>query len=149
MEQILVKPDPFEGNICTDETCQPNTNSKNRISCRRNYVGYEIKCRICHWDGGSELNSISKGTPYFGEIGENMHTRMKSHESKFRSKTSRIREGSAFYIHMMNEHPDTELQGKPIDAFFEINILKVYQKVLTRLVDEGTNLNSHEGPVLN
>ena len=120
-----------------------------RICCCRNNVGYEIKCRICHWDGGSELNSISKGTPYFGEIGENMHTRMKSHESKFRSKTSRIREGSAFYIHMMNEHPDTELQGKPIDAFLEINILKAYQKVLTRLVDEGTNLNSHEGPVLN
>ena len=50
---------------------------------------------------------------------------------------------------MMNEHPDTELDGKPVDTFFEINILKAYQKVLTRLVDGGTNLNSHVGPILN
>ena len=78
-----------------------------------------------------------------------MHTRMKSHKSKFRSKTLKVREGSAFYIHMVNEHPDTELEGKSIDIFFEVKILKAYQKVLTRLVDEGTNLNCHEGPVLN
>ena len=93
--------------------------------------------------------SNSKGASYFGETGENMHTRTKSHESKFRSKTLKVREGSAFYIHMVNEHPDTPLEGKPIDTFFEVNILKAYQKVFTRLVDEGTHLNSHEGPVLN
>ena len=27
--------------------------------------------------------------------------------------------------------------------------MKAYQKVLTRLVDEGTNFNSHNGPILN
>ena len=78
-----------------------------------------------------------------------MHTRMKVHESKYRSKQLRIREGSAFYVHMVNDHPDEELEGKPIDTYFEVNILKAYQKVLTRLVDEGTNLNSHNGPILN
>ena len=50
---------------------------------------------------------------------------------------------------MVNDHPDEELEGKPIDTYFEVNILKAYQKVLTRLVDEGTNLNSHNGPILN
>ena len=40
---------------------------------------------------------------------------------------------------MKNEHSDVEIEGKPLDAFFEVNILKAYQKVLTRLVDEGTN----------
>ena len=77
-----------------------------------------------------------------------MHTRIKVHESKFKSKLLRIREGSAFYIHMKNEHSDVEIEGKPLDTFFEVNILKAYQKVLTRLVDEGTNLISHNGPIL-
>ena len=48
-----------------------------------------------------------------------------------------------------DEHPDKTLENKPIDDFFEVNILKAYQKVLTRLVDEGTNFNSHNGPILN
>ena len=78
-----------------------------------------------------------------------MHTRMKIHESKFRSKTLRIREGSALNIHMMNDHPDTELEGQLIDTFFEINIFNAYQKGLARLLNESTNLNSFEGPVLN
>ena len=56
---------------------------------------------------------------------------------------------TAFYIHMANEHPEKTLENKPIDDFFKVNILKAYQKVLTRLVDEGTNLNSHNGPILN
>jgi hypothetical protein len=139
LESILVKSDPFDGNKCSDETCQPNRNKQNKISCCRNNVGYEIKCKICHWDGGSEVNSAPKGASYFGETGENMHTRMKSHESKFRSKTLKVREGSAFYIHMVNEHPETELEGKSIDIFFEVKILKAYQKVLTRLVTVQLN----------
>ena len=55
---------------------------------------------------------------YFGETEENMHTRMKIHESKFRSKLLHIRKGSAFYIHMVNEHPDKTLENKLLDEFF-------------------------------
>jgi hypothetical protein len=147
LERILVKQDPFNGNKCVDKYCIPNRNPKNRISCRRNNVGYELRCKLCHWDGSSDHQQDP--ATYFGETGENMHTRMKSHKSKFRSKQLHIRKGSAFYIHMVNEHPEQTLENKLIDDFFEVNILKAYQKVLTRLVDEGTNLNSHNGPILN
>ena len=34
---------------------------------------------------------------------------------------------------MKNEHGDVILEGKLIDTFFEVNILKAYQKGLTRL----------------
>ena len=74
---------------------------------------------------------------------------MKSHESKFRSKQLHIREGSAFYIHMVNVHKDISLVGQPIDKFFEVNILKAYQNILTRLVDEGTHIRKYDGPILN
>ena len=147
LENVLVRADPFNGNKCLDSKCIPNNNVKNTIGCRRNNVGYELRCKLCHWDGSSDHQQDP--ATYFGETGENMHTRMKSHESKFRSKQLHIRKGSAFYIHMVNEHPEQTLENKPIDDFFEVNILKAYQKVLTRLVDEGTNLNSHNGPILN
>ena len=74
---------------------------------------------------------------------------MKRHESKFRSKLLHIREGSAFYIHMINEHEDVCLVNEPIDKFFEVNVLKAYQSILTRLVDEGTNIRKYRGPILN
>ena len=74
---------------------------------------------------------------------------MKVHESKFRSKLKKIQETSAFYIHMKNEHGKVNIEGNPIDEFFEVNILKAYQKVLQRLVDEGTNLSAHNGQILN
>ena len=122
LERILVKTDPFKGNTCTDKTCIPNRNQKNRIGCRRNNVGYELRCKICPWAGGSGPDPEEDPACYFGETGQNMHTRMKVHESKFKSKLVRIREQSAFYIHMKNEHDDVSLEGKPIDAFFEVNI---------------------------
>ena len=128
LERILVKTDPFSGNGCSDPKCIPNRNPKNRISCRRNNVGYELKCKLC------------PGTSYFGETGQNMHTCMKKHESKWRSKSLEIRKGSAFYVYMKNDHDDVDISGKDIDEFFEVTIIKAYQKVLTRLVDKGTNL---------
>ena len=36
LEQTLVKTDPFDGNKCTDEKCEPKKNPKNKINCRRN-----------------------------------------------------------------------------------------------------------------
>ena len=137
LERILVKTDPFNGNGCSDLKGIPNRNPKNTISCRRNNVGYELKCKLC------------PATSYFGETGQNMHTRMKKHESKWRSKSLEIRKGSAFYVHMKNDHDDVDISGKDIDEYFEVTILKAYQKVLTRLVDEGTNLTKHKGSILN
>ena len=57
-----------------------------------------------------------------------MHTRMKVHESKFKSKLLRIKEQSAFYTHMKNEHGDVSLEGTPIDTFFEVKSLKHIKK---------------------
>ena len=74
---------------------------------------------------------------------------MKRHESKFRSKLLHIREGSAFYIHMSNEHEDVSLENEPIDKFFEVNVLKAYQSILTRLVDEETSIKKYRGTILN
>ena len=31
LEQTLVKTDPFDGNKCTDEKCEPNKNPANKI----------------------------------------------------------------------------------------------------------------------
>ena len=149
LERVLVNNDPFDGNKCSDKQCLPNRNPKNRISCQKNNVGYELKCKICHWAGGSGPEPELNPATYFGETGENLHTRMKRHESKFRSKLLHIREGSAFYIHMLNEHKDTYIMGQQIDKFFEVNILKAYQSILTRLVDEGTHIRKYLGPILN
>ena len=53
---------------------------------------------------------------------------MKVHESKFRSKLLKVRQTSAFYKHMINEHGEVDIEGKPIDDFFEVNILKACTK---------------------
>ena len=91
LENCLVKTDPFEGNQCSDKSCLPANNPKNRISCRRNNVGYTILCKICLVAGRP------KGGIYIGETGENMHVRTKSHITKFISKKKDIRESSAFW----------------------------------------------------
>ena len=92
LERVLVNNDPFDGNKCSDKQCLPNRNPKNRISCRKNNVGYELKCKICHWAGGSGPEPELNPATYFNETGENLHTRMKNHESKFRSKLLHIRQ---------------------------------------------------------
>ena len=81
LERILVKTDPFSGKGCSDLKCIPQRNVKNRISCRRNNVGYELKSKLC------------PGTRYFGETGQNMHTCTKKHESKWRSISLEISKG--------------------------------------------------------
>ena len=80
LERVLVKTDPFSGNKCSDKTCLPNRNTKNRIGCRRNNVGYELRCKLCPWAGGQGPQPEQDLACYFGETGQNMHTRIKVHE---------------------------------------------------------------------
>ena len=134
-ERALVKSDPFGGNKCEDKTCLPKKNPKNRISCRKNNVGYKISCKHCK-------------AAYFGETGENMHTRMKSHITKFNSKVKANRESSAFIKHLCKTHGDLK-KGKPFEEYFDIKIVKSYKKPLTRCVEEGTFIVNFEGEVLN
>ena len=90
LERVLVINDPFDGNKCSDKQCLPNRNPKNHISCRRNNVGYGLTCKICHWDGGSGPEPELNPATYLGETGENLHTRMKNHESRFQCVTNTI-----------------------------------------------------------
>ena len=135
LESVLVKADPFQGNNCLDPKCLPNKNVKNKISCRRNNIGYRIPCKLCP-------------ASYLGESGENMHTRAKSHLSKFYSKTKHIRESSAFYKHISNKHGGVQ-DGSTFEDYFDIFIVKAYRKPITRIIEEGVFIINHEGEILN
>ena len=129
--------DPFNGNKCGDEKCIPAKNTKNRISCRKNNIGYQISCQRCPRVGG-----VSTAI-YFGESGNNVHKRMKEHLTKFNSKVQKTREDSAFYKHIMNTHEGLSPGETFEDYFGEVNIVKSYSLVLTRCVEEGTFCSYH------
>ena len=77
-----------------------------------------------------------------------MHCRSKEHVSKFNSKSEKIRSESPFYKHLLNTHGGKE-DEKEFSEYFEVQILKAYQKPFTRLVEEGTYITSHKGELLN
>ena len=149
LEQTLVNTDPFEGNKCTDVKCEPNKNSKNKISCRRNGVCYRVSCLCCLRAGRpNDVSAFLDCACYYGESAKNMHCRSKEHVSKFSSKSEKIRSESAFYKHLVNTHGGVTA-GKTFSDYFEIQILKAYKKPFTRLVEEGTYISSHKGELLN
>ena len=143
LEQTLVKTDPFGGNMCTDKKCIPSQ-SDNKIKCRKNCICYKITCKLCLLDG----KSGSMSATYFGESGKNMHCRSKEHLSKFNSKTEHIRKESAFIKHLENSHGGRSPE-KEFSDYFNIEILKSYNKAFTKCVEEGTFIASHKGEVLN
>ena len=126
LERVLVATDPFNGNSCTDKGCLPWKNKDNKISCRQNNVGYQILCQVCLRAGKSAI--------YFGETGCNMHKRMKEHLTKFRSKNKDIRESSAFFKHVENEHNGMKKDETFEDYFPKVKIVKAYTKVLNRSI---------------
>ena len=136
LERVLVKTDPFGGNKCPEVGgCLAANNKKNQIECRRNNVGYKIPCKKCP-------------AAYFGETWENMHTRLKSHLSKFNSKLKHVREGSAFWKHLENTHGGLK-DGEVFNDYFEVLIVKAYTKPITRVVEEGTFIVNFEAELLN
>ena len=90
----------------------------------------------------------TKAGVYMGETGENMHTRMKSHLTKYNSKKKDIRESSAFYKHIQNAHGG-DFQGKPFEDIFEVEIVKAYSKPATRQTEEGVFMINVKGELLN
>ena len=149
LEQTLVNTDPFNGNQCKDEKCEPNKNPKNLINCRRNGVTYRVSCLSCLRAGRpSDVTAFLECACYYGESAKNMHCRSKEHVSKFNSKSEKIRAESAFYKHLMNTHGGKSAD-KNFSDYFEIQILKAYKKPFTRLVEEGTFISSHRGELLN
>ena len=101
----------------------------------KNNVGYKIPCKLCP-------------AAYLGETGENMHTRAKSHLSKFYSKTKKIKESSAFVKHIENKHGGLK-DGDLFEDYFDILIVKAYQKPITRIIEEGVFIINYEGEILN
>ena len=149
LEQTLVNTDPFEGNQCNDEKCEPTKNSKNKISCRRNGVYYRVSCLSCLRAGNpADVTAFLDCACYYGESAKNMHCRSKEHVCKFNSKSEKTRSESAFYKHLVNSHGGKS-DDKNFSDYFEIQILKAYKKPFTRLVEEGTYITSHRGELLN
>ena len=148
LEQVLVNTDPFDGNKCTDEKCEPNKNPANKINCRRNSVCYRVTCRLCLAAGRAADVTHLECACYYGQTGKNIHCRSKEHVSKFNSKSEKIRSESAFYKHLVSSHGGKS-DDKTLNDFFEIKILKAYQKPFTMLVEEGTFISSHKGELLN
>ena len=148
LEQTLVNTDPFNGNQCTDEKCEPSKNPKNKISCRRNGICYRVSCLSCLRAGRpADVTEYTKCACYYGESAKNMHCRSKEHVTKFNSKSEKIRAESAFYKHLVNSHGG-KADDKNFSDYFEFTILKAYRKPLTRLVEEGTFISSHKGELL-
>ena len=140
LEHCIVKTDPFNGNQCLDKNCLPAQNPDNKISCRRNNIGYRIPCKLCITEG--------KNSVYVGETGENMHVHYKSHLTKFNSKKTDIKESSAFYKHLKNAHGGNTESLKFSDCFL-VEIVKAYSKPITRQTEEGTFMVNIEGNLLN
>ena len=149
LEQTLVNTDPFEGNKCTDQKCEPNKNPKNKISCRRNCICYRVTCLLCLKAGRpADATHYLDCACYYGQSAKNMHCRSKEHVSKFNSKSEKVRSESAFFKHLMNSHGGKD-EDKSFSDYFEIQILKAYKKPFTMLVEEGTYISSHKGELLN
>ena len=77
-----------------------------------------------------------------------MHTRMKSHLTKYNSKKQDIKDSSAFYKHIKNAHGG-DFQGKPFEELFEVEIVKAYTKPMTRQTEEGIFMINVKGELLN
>ena len=49
----------------------------------------------------------------------------------------------------MIKHNKSQWDGKPMEEHFDVEIIKSYQKVFTRVVEEGTFMVNHDGEILN
>ena len=85
---------------------------------------------------------------YIGDTGENMHTRMKSHLTKFYSKKPQIPESSAFYKHLENKHGGLH-PGSTFNDQFTVEIIKAFNKPLSRQIEESTIMMNVKGELLN
>lgn len=124
----------MEINVVIKAACQPKIRK----------IKYCVGESILH----TRFHKKKCNAAYYGESGENMHTRAKSHLSKFSSKSIKIRETSAFFKHIENSHGGLKAD-EGFEDYYSFEITKAYQKVITRGVEEGTFIVNHKGEVLN
>ena len=77
-----------------------------------------------------------------------MHTRMKSHLTKYNSKKQDITESSAFYKHIQNAHGGA-FEGNLFEELFDVEIVRAYSKPATRQTEEGVFMINIQGELLN
>ena len=68
LERCLVTADPFHGNKCSDKSCLPARNENNKISCRRNNVGYRVPCKLCQKAGESDGAVFTDSALWAGSV---------------------------------------------------------------------------------
>lgn len=127
--------------MCAAKQCLARDKGEPKIGCRVNGVGYKLNCKHCLLDGTE--------SSYIGETGKNAHTRILNHQSKFRSKSMKTKEESAFYKHIANSHIELYTTGDELEKHFEFHILKVFKYPLDREVDEGVRMVMHKGSLIN
>ena len=64
-----------------------------------------------------------------------MHTRMKSHLTKFNSKKKDNRESSACFKHLENAHGGLK-KNKHFKDYLDVNIVKTDKKPMTKCIKE-------------
>ena len=73
---------------------------------------------------------------------------MKTCTLGFNSKKLDMREGSAFYKHLKNKHEGLS-EGLTFGDYFTVQIVKAYNKPMTRQTEEGTFMINVKGELLN
>ena len=139
LEMQLKQPAPAQ--MCAAKKCLARDQGEPSIGFLVNGVGYKLDCKHCLLDG--------RQSSYVGETGKNGHVRILNHQGKFRSKSIKVREESAFYKHIANSHQAKYSEGDELEQHFVFKILKVFKFPLDREVDEGVRMVMHEGQLIN
>jgi hypothetical protein len=151
---------------CGDKTCVLcKEEGRKKISCRKACVGYEAWCRICRErkeagekrrkeakERGEQLREREEEREregeqdaiYIGETGKGGRNRFKLHQSEYRGGNQ---EKSAFFKHIVNEHP--EITPQNFETHFGCRIVRQFQTPIDRLVDEGIRMPIVKGVLLN
>ena len=138
--EMLLKP-PAQKQMCSAKKCLARDLGEPKIGCRVNGVGYKLDCKHCLLAG--------RQSTYIGETGKNGHCRILNHQSKFRSKTTKTREESAFYKHIIQAHSELYKENDELETHFNFEVLKVFKTPLDREVDEGVRMVMHNGVIIN
>ena len=139
LDQTLVNTDPFGGNLCTDEKCEPIGNPKNKISCRRSCICYRVTCILCLKAG--RLTDVTNNLATM--VSQQSTCTEERKNTSLNSKSGKIQAESAFFKHLMS-CLGGKSDNKSISDYLEIQIIMAYKKPFTILVEEGTHISTHK-----
>ena len=136
MEDNLVKKDPFPAKKCVGKelkkcfVCQSaGESSKNKISCRKNNVGYGLQCHTC------EDRNIEK--VYEGETARSARIRGYEHLRGYHNKDPK----NVIFKHKQTDHKNEEMVMKMV-------VKNSFKDALTRQSNEAVRINRRENKSL-